>query len=164
MPIHRRQFLQLAGGMIAAGLSGCGGGGSGGGGSGAPVVVGPPDWTGFGASLKGAIVNPTDAAFADLAHVFNRRFDATTPLAVVRCASAADVAATLQFVKKYELTFMPRCGGHNYAGYSATTGVMLDVRAMNSVQVNGDGTATIGAGALLVDVYPQLIAQGVSIP
>jgi FAD/FMN-containing dehydrogenase len=144
--------------MVAAGLAACGGGGSG---SSAPPA--PPDWNGLAAGLQGMIVNPSDATFADLALVFNRRFDATAPIAIVRCASTADVVETLQFIKKNNFTFVPRCGGHNYAGYSATGGIMLDVRPMNTVQVNGDGTATIGAGALLVDVYTQLIAQGVCI-
>jgi FAD/FMN-containing dehydrogenase len=35
---------------------------------------------------------------------------------------------------------------------------------MNTIQVGSDGTATIGAGARLADVYDQLIARGVAIP
>jgi FAD/FMN-containing dehydrogenase len=48
----------------------------------------------------------------------------------------------------------PRCGGHSYAGWSSTTGLVLDVTAMSSVQVDsGSGTATVAAGTRLIDLY-----------
>jgi FAD/FMN-containing dehydrogenase len=108
-------------------------------------------------------LRPGDATYAQAHVVFNSRFDAISPLAVARCANANDVAAVLAFVQKHSLAVTPRSGGHNFAGYSTTTGVVIDVGPMNSIQV-GDGTATIGAGAKLADVYDQLIARGVSIP
>jgi FAD/FMN-containing dehydrogenase len=115
-------------------------------------------------SLSGTLIRPGDAAYAQARLVFNSKFDAIAPQAVARCASANDVAAVLAFVQKHSLPVTPRSGGHNFAGNSTTTGVVIDVGPMNSIQVGADGTATIGAGAKLADVYDQLIARGVSIP
>jgi len=86
------------------------------------------------------------------------------PQAVVRCANPSDVAKVLAFVQRFGLAVTPRCGGHDFAGYSTSTGVVIDVGPMNTVQVGTDGTTTIGAGAKLADVYDQLIARNVAIP
>ena len=60
---------------------------------------------------------------------------------------------------------MPRSGGHSYAGYSTTIGLVLDVTRMSTVTVNsGAGTATVGAGARLIDVYAALAQYGLTIP
>jgi FAD/FMN-containing dehydrogenase len=59
-----------------------------------------------------------------------------------------------------------RSGGHSYAGYSTTgTGDVLDLRALRSVTVRrASGTAIIGAGAQLIDVYAALARAGCTIP
>ena len=173
MSISRRRFLEMNGlalsgtlstfstlGALAT-LSGCGGGSSA---TPAPMPPAPPDWAGLSSSLQGGLIQSGAGNYAATANVINKRFNPVTPIAIARCASTNDVITTLAFAQKNSLAVVPRCGGHNYAGYSATTGIMLDVRPMNTIVVNNDGTTTIGAGALLTDVYTQLIAKGVSIP
>jgi FAD/FMN-containing dehydrogenase len=149
---------------------------SGGGGSGSSNTSSPQgpalpasgpteaEWQGLASGLAGNLVRPGDAAYAQARLVFNSRFDAITPQAIARCANANDVATVLAFVQKHSIAVTPRSGGHNFAGNSTTTGVVIDVGPMNSIQVGSDGTATIGAGAKLADVYDQLIAHGVAIP
>ena len=95
--------------------------------------------------------------------MFNTRFDSVRPQAVVRCATPADVVEVLGFVRRFALAVTPRSGGHNFAGHSTSTGVVIDLGPMNKIEI-GQGTATIGAGAKLADVYDQLIAGGVGIP
>ncbi len=56
-----------------------------------------------------------------------------------------------------------RSGGHSYAGYSTTSGLIVDVSLMSSVSVTG-ATANIGAGAQLVDVYSGVAASGLGVP
>jgi FAD/FMN-containing dehydrogenase len=85
------------------------------------------------------------------------------PQAVVRCANAADIALALGFAQTNKLAVTARSGGHGYTGNSATTGLVIDVGGMNAITAAG-GTATIGAGAKLVDIYDQLSTQGVCIP
>ena len=63
------------------------------------------------------------------------------------------------------MPFVPRGGRHSYAGYSTTPGIVVDVSRLNGVDVDQvNGTARIGAGAQLIDVYAQLAKHGVSIP
>ena len=162
--MDRRHFLHLTGGSLAA-LAGCGGGGS----SPAPTppsgpVSGGVDFGPLAARLQGALMVPTTSGYDSVRLLANTLYEGIKPTAIVRCASASDVQAALAFVQQHQLPVAARCGGHSWAGYSTSTGVVLNVTAMNSIQVNGDGTATIGAGARLAEVYTQLVAQGVCIP
>jgi hypothetical protein len=130
------------------------------------VSPGPPteaDWQALASKLSGSVIRPGSALYNQARVVFNTRFDTVRPQAVVRCASASDVVAVLAFVQRFGLAVTPRSGGHDFAGSSTSTGVVIDVGPMNAVQV-GNGTATIGAGAKLADVYDQLIARNVAIP
>jgi FAD/FMN-containing dehydrogenase len=59
----------------------------------------------------------------------------------------------------------PRAGGHSYTGASTGPGLIVDVTRMGSVAFDAaSGTATIGAGARLVDVYAALATRGVTVP
>ena len=154
--------MAAAGSAAALGLSACGGGG---GSSAAPAPPPPsgPDWASLASGMQGSVQLPGAAGFTLAAPVFNAAYDAIVPQALVRCASANDVALALAFAHANNLAFAVRSGGHGYTGNSATTGMVIDVGPMSSITV-GNGTATIGAGARLVDVYDQLSTHGVCIP
>jgi FAD/FMN-containing dehydrogenase len=87
------------------------------------------------------------------------RFRDVAPQAVAACETPADVAAALADARRSGLPVAVRSGGHCFAGRSSTEGVLIDVSPMRSVSV-GDDTASIGAGAVLGDVYDALDAQG----
>jgi FAD binding domain/Berberine and berberine like len=58
-----------------------------------------------------------------------------------------------------------RNGGHSYGGYSTTSGLVIDVAGLGGVGPGkASGTARIGAGARLIDVYAGLDKRGVSVP
>jgi FAD/FMN-containing dehydrogenase len=122
------------------------------------------DWTGLSSGMDGSLVLPGSPAFAQASMVVNRRYESVLPQAVARCATPDDVKEVLAFARKNKLPVAPRSGGHSFGGYSTSTGVIIDVTPMNGIQLHGDGTATIGAGARLADIYDQLTAQGVAIP
>ena len=157
--MDRRHFIAAAGSATALGLSGCGGDGS----SAPPPPPAAPDWASLAGQIQGSVLLPGAAEFAVAAPVFNMVFDATLPQALVRCATANDVVLALAFARKNNLALTPRSGGHGYTGNSTTTGMVIDVGPMNAIVI-GSGTATIGAGAKLVDIYDQLASQGVCIP
>ena len=48
---------------------------------------------------------------------------------------------------------MVRGGGHSYAGYSTTTGLLIDIGGLNSVQIKNGSTAIVGGTALNGNVY-----------
>jgi hypothetical protein len=121
------------------------------------------DWRSFAGKLDGDLVRPGDPAFATDALLYNPVFDGLSPQAVAYCASDADVAATLAFCRDHAVPFAVRAGGHSYAGYSSSTGVILDVTRMAAISF-ASGAATVGAGARLIDVYSACAGAGVAIP
>ena len=159
--MDRRHFLAYSGSGLVGLLPACGGGG----GSGTTPTPTPTgiDWAPLNQKLSGTLLLPTQADFNTFAPVINTRYDAIKPQALVRCKNPDDVREVLNFAQQQQLPIAPRCGGHGYIGNSITSGIVIDVGLMSEIQVNNDGTAKIGAGAKLVDVYDTLIAQGVSI-
>jgi FAD/FMN-containing dehydrogenase len=91
------------------------------------------------------------------------RFRDIQPEAAVACRTPQDVAAAFEFAATHGLPIAVRSGGHCFGGRSSTDGVLIDVSLFDGVAV-ADGRATIGAGALLGDVYDALDAYGVTIP
>jgi hypothetical protein len=122
------------------------------------------DWSALGGRLDGDLVRPGDSGFAADALLYNPVFDGLTPQAVSYCASDADVAATIAFCRDHSLPFSVRAGGHSYAAYSSSTGVILDVTRMSAISFGPGATATVGAGARLIDVYAACAGAGVAIP
>jgi FAD/FMN-containing dehydrogenase len=172
--MERRRFLELSLGTLV--LTGCGNGGSGStvnsnssaissaaSSSSSSVSATSLEWQALAKKLTGTLILPTDKNYNNARVVYNSRFDHIKPQAIVQCATAEDVIAALTSAKTLNIPVVPRGGSHGYAGYSTTTGMVIDVSPMNSISL-GVGTATIGAGARLVDVYDQLTVQGVAIP
>ena len=116
-------------------------------------------------TLQGRLIKPTDADYAVQAQLYSTRFDGVHPAAIAQCVGPKDVQQCLAFIRDTGMPLATRAGGHSYGGYSTTSGLMIDVGPMNQVQAGTKpGTARIGAGTRLADVYAKLAAQGVSIP
>ncbi len=113
----------------------------------------------------GAVVGRASAGYDGARLLYNTRFDAYKPLAVVFCSTVADVQQTIAWAKRHSIHITPRGGGHSYGGYSSVPGgVIVDVSRMKRVSVLAGGKARIGAGAKLIDVYAGLAAHGMAIP
>ncbi len=123
------------------------------------------DWESLASSLQGSLIRPGNAQYATALQLFSTRFDSITPAALAYCSSPTDVQRCLTFARSFNLPFAPRAGGHSYAGYSTSTGLVIDVTRMNTVTVNTSAnTATIGAGARLIDVYNAITQYGLILP
>jgi FAD/FMN-containing dehydrogenase len=156
----RREFLTRAGGLtIAAGTVGA-----------RPALAA---WSGSDAlplrqlarTLDGTVVARGDAAYAEARLLVSTRFDAVHPKAVVFCETVADVERSVRWARKHNVHVVARGGGHSYGGYSTTPGVVIDVSRIAGVHVDPTGrTATVGAGARLIDVYDALWQHGLTIP
>ena len=90
--------------------------------------------------------------------------DAIRPLAVLRPSSLEDVRQAVLWARRFGVGLAVRSGGHSYGGYSTSTGLVVDLRALNSVSIAPTGMATIGAGARLIDVEAALARRGRAIP
>jgi FAD/FMN-containing dehydrogenase len=115
--------------------------------------------------LDGTVVVRGSAGYDRARRLYNTRFDSLRPLAVVYCASVADVEKTVAWSRRHGIRVAARSGGHSYGGYSsAPGGVVVDVSRLARVTVRPDHRAAVGAGAKLIDVYAGLAQHGVAIP
>jgi FAD/FMN-containing dehydrogenase len=122
--------------------------------------------TGLQAAIRGHVFERGAAGFEAAAHVFDPRFDHVLPDAVARPVDGADVRDAIRFCTGKGVHVRARSGGHSYAGYStAAHGVVLDLRELATISVDAHaGTATVGAGVQLIDLYSRLAQSGVTIP
>jgi FAD/FMN-containing dehydrogenase len=121
------------------------------------------DWGALQRAIDGYVVLPGSADYESVRKPVMARFEHLRPVAVVQCATPADIVATLAAVRGLRLPTAIRSGGHSVAGRSSTDGVVLDVTPMRSVVVAGD-VATVGAGVQLGDLYDALAEHGLTIP
>ena len=187
--ISRRNVLQAGTlGAVAAGL-----------GTGtlraAPAAVAAPaeaaeqvsrrDWKRLadGLSSSSTLYRPRDSSYPVLAIPFNHRYAGIKPAGIVACGTARDVREAILWARQVGLPAVPRSGlGHNYAGYSATTGLLLNMARMTSIDsaplpgtarsrtygpmtvVHNAGTVTVGAGVTNSDLHPLLEDRGMFVP
>src|SRR3954447_9044330 len=132
------------------------------------------DWDALQREIDGEVVLPGSADYKSVRKPVMARFEHLRPAAIVRCATPADVAATLAVARKLRLPIAIRSGGHSAAGRSSTDGIVLDVTPMRAVAV-ADELATapselaseavkVGAGMRLGDLYDALAEHGLTIP
>ncbi len=101
------------------------------------------------ARLHGTLMLPGDSGYATASAPANGRYAGILPVAVARCADEDDVVTCIAWCNENGVSPVGRGGGHSYAGYSTTTGLMIDLRRLNSVVVDRDAaTVTCGGAAL----------------
>ncbi len=104
--------------------------------------------------LNGTLMVPGDSGYATASAPANGRYLGTQPAAVARCADEADVVTCIKWCNENGVSPVGRGGGHSYAGFSTTTGLMIDIRRLNAVQVDRRaGMVTCGGAALNNDVF-----------
>ncbi|WP_328748496.1 FAD-binding oxidoreductase [Streptomyces sp. NBC_00285] len=122
------------------------------------------NWAALGRGLDGTLVRPGDADWSTARKLYNTRFDSLKPAAVAYVANTDDIRTTLAYARAHGVQVAIRNGGHSYAGWSSGNNrLIVDVSELNRVRASG-GTAVVGAGAKLIDVYRALTAKGVTIP
>lgn len=105
-----------------------------------------------GLSSGAQLCRPADGAYADRATADNQRYAHIRPMGVLACATERDVQAAVRWCAKHGVPFAPRSGGHNYAGYSTTPGLVISLRSMKQVSAKGH-RLHLGGGATNSDVY-----------
>ena len=124
-----------------------------------------PTYAELGSQLSGRLATPGGSGYQPDALLYNPRFAGQVkPAAIARCAGPADVQDCVRFAGAGGGELRIRNGGHSYGGWSSGSGLVVNLADLDGVRVDHDaGTATIGAGALLGNVYEKLAAKGVSI-
>lgn len=123
-----------------------------------------PDWAQLRRHLSGRLVLPSDPGYAQAGQGAIGQYDSVTPQAVVYCATERDVRTVIGFTADNSLHTVPRSGGHSLGGYSATTGVVLDVSRLNRVHVESPARVVVGAGTQQVDALNALSPHGLTLP
>lgn len=156
----RRGLLRIG---IGAGIAAAGGGAAATGWA-ASGATRDSAWTALGKGLDGALVRPGDHDYGAASKLFNSRFDGARPAGVAYCAGQQDVRECLEFARRHDIPVAVRSGGHSYAGWSGGKGkLIVDVQRMAKISASGS-SATVGAGAKLIDVYDQLTRHQRTIP
>jgi len=155
--LERRQFLKASTGIVLGlGLAQFPDWSAAGSSQGT-TAVGGNAWQQLASALQGPVLLPGAAAFARIARPWNLRYAAILPAGIARCTSAEDVRNCLLWARANIMPLVARSGGHSYAGYSTTTGLMIDLSLMNQVEYDaGSGLARVGGGARNGDVYAAL--------
>ena len=90
-------------------------------------------------SLNGKVIGADDPGYDDLRRVVFTGFD-RRPAAIVRAADAADVARVVNLARETDANLAVRSGGHSRAGHGTSEdGIVLDLSAMNAVEIDVDG-------------------------
>ncbi|NEA30361.1 FAD-binding oxidoreductase [Streptomyces sp. SID13031] len=158
--VDRRTVLKAGGALAAAALTS----------SQVPAafassrLAAAPNWAAFQKSIKGTLYLAGKPGYPTVRQLFNPRWDATKPAAVVRTANATDVQTAINFARKNKVVSVPKSGGHSYVGGSTVgNGLVIDTSAMRSMSYSGN-VLTVGAGAKLYDVHAFLDKYGKSLP
>jgi hypothetical protein len=161
MNLNRRQLLKAGGiGFGGAALSslsvpGCAN----------PAGLNHKALAGLARDLKGRLLLPGDEAYPLAAAPNNARWASVHPEAVAMCADDSDVQKCVNWVREEGRQVAIRSGGHSLAGFSTTTGLLIDVKPMNKVTFDADrGVAHLQGGANNQDMADALRDTGFAVP
>jgi FAD/FMN-containing dehydrogenase len=115
--------------------------------------------------LRGSLLHPEDAGFAEATELWNGMAQ-KRPALVVQPAGAADVVAAIELARDRDLALSVRGGGHNIAGTALTDGgLTIDMSRLRRVHVDPRArTAQVQAGCLLRDVDRATQRHGLATP
>ncbi len=108
---------------------------------------------------------PGDASYGMVSQVANAQFADVHPAAIVIVADEGDVASAVAFAREEHLDFVIRNGGHSFAGYSTTPGIVIDVRSLTTVRADPQrAMVTVGAGMTNLPLYEALWPHKMVVP
>lgn len=119
----------------------------------------------LGSRLTGSLLLPGDKGYAAASAPANGRYRDVRPLAVARCADEADVTTCITWCGEEGVELVGRGGGHSYAGFSTTQGLLVDLGMLSSVQVDrAKGRAVTGGAALNRNLFEALVDGPLFLP
>lgn len=119
----------------------------------------------FKANFSGSVILPEDIQYQEAREIWNAMID-RRPSMIACCTSSDDVAQSLNFVRRHDLPFSVRGGGHNIAGSSVCdNGVMIDLSLMKKVDIDPElHLAYVEPGCTLADFDVSAQAYGLATP
>ncbi|CAM3560086.1 FAD-binding oxidoreductase [Nocardiopsis gilva] len=137
------------------------------------AAAGDVDWASLQQQLQkadaGTLYLPGDSSYYPLSIPQNHRYADVRPQGVVCPGNdtgengAEGVSIAIKWAHEQGLPVAPRSNGHNYAGYSTTPGLLLNLsRLKNPCLIPSNGDTPLlkaGSGTTNADVYPWLRRQ-----
>ena len=113
--------------------------------------------------LRGQLLTPELDGYEEARQVWNGMID-RRPALIARCAGTADVKASVEFAREYELLVSVKGGGHNFAGKGVCDGgFMIDLSPMRATHVDpARRRAHAGGGAKWIDFDTETQAFGLA--
>jgi FAD/FMN-containing dehydrogenase len=117
------------------------------------------------AELTGTVITCDHPDYDQACRVWNGEID-RRPAVIVRCATTEDVVAAVRHARTQDLELSVRGGAHSTSGLAVGDGgLVVDLSAMNSVEVDPDARrAIVGGGALLSDLDAATQAHDLAVP
>ncbi len=123
------------------------------------------DWQALADQMQGSLLLPDAPSFNQVGLPSNLAYSDVIPQAKALCNTPGDVQAAIRWARENEVPLAVRSGGHNYAGYSTTTGLLIDVSPMNLVEVDATaGIVSVGAGAKVDKIDRYMTALDMIVP
>jgi FAD/FMN-containing dehydrogenase len=115
------------------------------------------------AALTGPVHLPGDPGYQHARKLFIGLRDEVLPAAVAECANEADVLAALDFARRHDAPFALRGGGHSFAERSTSEGLVIDLGALDSIEVR-PGSVLVGAGVRVGALTDRLAESALVVP
>jgi hypothetical protein len=125
------------------------------------------DWRSLARGLPdgGHVFLPGDRGYARTRPISNQRYARVLPSGVAACQGAGDIAAAVAWARDRDMPFALRSGGHSYAGYSTTTGLLIDLSGLDDISVDpAAGQVTAGTGVTQAQLHEALRRFGRTFP
>src|SRR6516164_7662484 len=91
----------------------------------------------FEQHLLGEVLRPGEERYEAARRVWNGMIDPRHPAMIVRCATAVDVARSVEFARSNEIAVAVRGGGHSLTGDSfCDGGMVIDLSGMKKIEVD----------------------------
>jgi FAD/FMN-containing dehydrogenase len=118
----------------------------------------------LGLRLRGDLITPGHPEYDEARRVVNFTVD-RRPLAIVRAADAADVAAAVTFARAYDLPLAVRSGGHSVARLSMIDdAIIVDLSHMKQISIDPAARiARVQPGATSGDLAPLANDYGLAL-
>lgn len=113
------------------------------------------------AAFAGEIITPESDGYGEASR---NALTAGAPAVILRPADAADVQRAVRFAASSGRRIAVRGGGHSAAGLSTVDGgIVIDLRALDGVEVLAENRVRVGGGALWRQVAEALGPHGLAI-
>ncbi len=116
----------------------------------------------LGRQLQGRISRPGEAGYAAATAIWAKPIG-LMPRAVVHCENATDVQSAVRAAREMDVPLSVRGGGHDWAGRSLCSGIVIDLSRMKDVAIDPTNrTARIGGGTRATDLLAATDPQALT--